>query len=80
MRSRPAPPDVALRTATASDQIEIGGLAGRAGEPVPDAPLVVAAVDGRVVAVTSRRTGVVLFEPAADADVRAALRAYARRG
>jgi hypothetical protein len=63
------------------DQVELRDLAHRVGEPVPEQPVVVAAVDGQVVAAHSVPTGIVVFDPAhAPAPVRDALRRFARHG
>ncbi|MDO9409462.1 hypothetical protein [Patulibacter sp.] len=74
------PPEVAVRAPTAMDQVELRDLAHRLGETVPAQPVVVAAVDGRVVAGLSVATGVVVFD-ARDAgpDVRAELHRLAGR-
>lgn len=72
---------IAVREPTAMDQLELRDLAHRIGEPVPPQPVVVAAVDGQVVAGRSVPTGVVVFDPAhAPAPVRDALRRFDRRG
>lgn len=68
---------VALRVPTAMDQIELRGLAHRLGEAVPEQPVVVAAVDGRLVAARSVGTGVLVYDrDGAPAHVRDALRAF----
>lgn len=70
---------VALRAPTAMDQLELRALAHRQGEAVPEQPVVVATVDGRLVAARSIRTGVLVFDQeGAPAHVRDALRAYPR--
>ncbi|WP_028721344.1 hypothetical protein [Patulibacter americanus] len=79
--AEPSPGDIAVRTPTAMDQLELRDLAHRVGEPVPEQPVVVAAVDGQVVAGRSVPTGVVVFDPAhASAPVRDALRRFDRHG
>lgn len=76
----PSPPAVATRTPTAMDQVELDALARRIGEAVPEQPVVVAAVDGRLVAARSVRTGVTIAERTEDGPVAsAALRARAPR-
>lgn len=68
---------VALRAPTAMDQIELRGLAHRVGEAVPEQPVVVAAVDGRLVAARSVRSGVLVYDrDGAPAHVLNALRAF----
>jgi hypothetical protein len=72
-------PSLVLRAPTAMDQIELRGLAHRQGEVVPEQPVVVAAVDGRLVAARSIRTGVLVYDrDGAPAHVRDALRAFPR--
>ncbi|MFA4929956.1 MAG: hypothetical protein WC558_15675 [Patulibacter sp.] len=75
----PAEAPVALRSPTAMDQLELVALAHRLGETVPEQPVVVAAVDGRLVAARSVRTGVLVYDrDGAPAPVRDALRAFSR--
>lgn len=71
---------VATRAPTAMDQVELDALARRVGEAVPEQPVVVAAVDGRLVAARSVRTGVTIADDGEDGPAaRAALRAGAGR-
>lgn len=70
---------VAMRSPTAMDQLELRDLAHRLGEVVPEQPVVVAAVDGRLVAALSVRTGVLVYDREdAPACVRDALWAFHR--
>lgn len=70
---------VALRAPTAMDQIELRALVHGLGEVVPEQPVVVATVDGRLVAARSVRTGVLVYDrDGAPAHVRDALRAFPR--
>lgn len=72
---------VTLRSPTAMDQLELRDLARRAGEVVPEQPLLIAAVDGNVVAARSLRSGVLVFDDRDDSPAqRAALHAVAQHG
>jgi len=82
MHADPQPPadaSLMLRPPTAMEQLEVGALARRLGEPVPAQPILVAVRDGRVVAARSVPTGILLLDPGA-VDRRSPTRGGRRRG